>query len=590
MSKKVELSIIGILFIFAFYCALIIGIPWDEGFEMMRGKERLKYLISLGSFKSYWNYQSEEFNPGFYSTLAIFITNMFPKKFESDVFHLTNSLFSILTVFGIYRISSILFNKNVGKITFLLCFLNPIFFGHMAMNSKDTIVAFANVWSTYIFLRYLQNQSKNCNRYILLAGLTIGIGTGVRIPFIITLIPLFFFAIIDIFFLKKITNLNFSFKKFVIHLIPVLFIAYLITISCWPQVHENIFTKPFEIASNIGNTKTHIFGLPWMLFNGDFISTNQPPNSYIIVNFFYKSPEFILFCYVIFIYFIITNKKFFLSEFKFFLNKILLILFIFLFPTIYLIFLPYKVYDGLRLFLYLIPYFNIIPGLAIYYLIYKSNSLIPKLLSGVTAGLFLYYVFIFIPYRVYDGLRIFLYIIPYFSIIPALTIYYLINNFNRLMPKLLLGAITSLIIYYLFIFFSFTPYQYTYLNKFVGNLSNAHKKFENDYWATSTKELINKIPNETNFILNKTKIKIAFCGVPHNLGKRELNKLNNLSYEQKNLYAKDVDYIIMTNRAEQDIDNNTLANTKTCFEKFRGEDLVSVKRNGLMLSTIRKLK
>ena len=46
----------------------------------------------------------------------------------------------------------------------------------------------------------------------------------------------------------------------------------------------------------------------------------------------------------------------------------------------------------------------------------------------------------------------------------------------------------------------------------------------------------------------------------------------------------------MTNRAEEDRDNNTLANTKTCFEKFRGEDLVSVKRNGLMLSTIRKLK
>ena len=162
MPKKIELSTIVILFIFVFYCALIIGIPWDEGFEITRGKERLKYLLSLGSYKIYWDYQSEEFNPGFYSTLAIFITNMFPKKFENEIFHLTNSLFSILTVFGIYKISSILFNKKVGKIIFLLCFLNPIFFGHMAMNSKDTIVAFANVWSTYIFLRYLQNQKKNC--------------------------------------------------------------------------------------------------------------------------------------------------------------------------------------------------------------------------------------------------------------------------------------------------------------------------------------------------------------------------------------------------------------------------------------------
>ena len=79
----------------------------------------------------------------------------------------------------------------------------------------------------------------------MLAGLTIGLGTGVRIPFVITLIPLFFFTIIDIFFLKKITNQNFSFKKFIIHLIPVFLIAYLITISSWPHVHENIFTKPF---------------------------------------------------------------------------------------------------------------------------------------------------------------------------------------------------------------------------------------------------------------------------------------------------------------------------------------------------------
>ena len=57
-------------------------------------------------------------------------------------------------------------------------------------------------------------------------------------------------------------------------------------------------------------------------------------------------------------------------------------------------------------------------------------------------------------------------------------------------------------IYYLFIFLSFTPYQYTYLNKFIGNFSYAHQKFENDYWAISVKELIKKIKNKT---LNKNK-------------------------------------------------------------------------------------
>ena len=307
-------------------------------------------------------------------------------------------------------------------------------------------------------------------------------------------------------------------------------IAYLVTISFWPHAHENIIIEPFKLALLLRDLDFP-FGLSWVLFNGRFFDTSQPPNSYIIINFFYKSPEFILLCFVIFIYFIIANKKFFLSQFDFFWAKILLILFIFLFPTIFLIFLPYRVYDGLRLFLYLMPYFNIIPGLAIYYLIY---------------------------------------------------------NFNSLMPKLLLGVIGSLFVYYLLIFILLTPYQYTYLNLFIGNFSNAHKKFENDYWAISIRELIKKIPRETNLISDNTKIKITFCGVPDSLVKKELKKFKNLKFEQQNIYAKDFDYVIMTNRALEDREDNILANVTTCFEKFKGEDLITVERNGLMLSTLRK--
>jgi len=176
MLKKVEISTLIILIIFAFYCALTIGSSWDESYEMTIGKERLKYLFSFGSYKDYKFYRYTEFYPGFYNTLAIFVTKIFPNKYEIEIWHLTNTIFSISTVFGIYKITSNLFDKKVGKIVFLLCFLNPIFFGHMAMNSKDTMVAFAHVWSTYIFLRYLQKQniSNNRNRYILLAGLTVG--------------------------------------------------------------------------------------------------------------------------------------------------------------------------------------------------------------------------------------------------------------------------------------------------------------------------------------------------------------------------------------------------------------------------------
>ena len=327
MLKKVEISALALLFIFTIYCALTTGSSWDEPYEMNIGKDRLKYLLSFGSYEYLNHYKKTEFYPGFYNTLAIFVTKMFPIKYEIEVWRLLHVTFSILTIFGIYRISKTLFNKKVGKIVFLLCFLNPIFFGHMAMNSKDTMVAFAHVWSTYIFLRYLQTQNttKNHNRYILLAGLTVGFGTGVRLPFIATLFPLIIFAIVDIFFLKTITTPKFSIKKFTFDLIKVLTIAYLIVISTWPQVHSNIFIEPYKMF--MAQAKLQSFGVNWILLNGNFFDTLYLPKSYIFINFFYKSPEFILLCYLIFIYFVVVNKKIFVTNFDYFWTKIFLILF-----------------------------------------------------------------------------------------------------------------------------------------------------------------------------------------------------------------------------------------------------------------------
>ena len=139
------------------------------------------------------------------------------------------------------------------------------------------------------------------------------------------------------------------------------------------------------------------------------------------------------------------------------------------------------------------------------------------------------------------------------------------------------------------IFVSITPYQYTYLNKFVGKFENAYKKFENDYWAISTKELIEKIPQETNLISNNKKIKISVCGANHQIIERQLNKLKKIKYERKHLYAKDVDYVIMTNRIYFQ-DGDKIESVKSCFEKIKGKDVVKVERNGLILSTIRETR
>ena len=50
MLKKVEFPILILLFSFAIYCALVIGISWDELGHIYIGNERLKYLFSFGSY------------------------------------------------------------------------------------------------------------------------------------------------------------------------------------------------------------------------------------------------------------------------------------------------------------------------------------------------------------------------------------------------------------------------------------------------------------------------------------------------------------------------------------------------------------
>ena len=99
-------------------------------------------------------------------------------------------------------------------------------------------------------------------------------------------------------------------------------------------------------------------------------------------------------------------------------------------------------------------------------------------------------------------MRLFLWSLPYFCIIPAFTIYYLTENFKFIKSKLTLSFLIIFIIYFIFNFLSITPYHYTYLNIFNGKIENRYQKFENDYWGSTIKELV----KNTNVLLLMTHV------------------------------------------------------------------------------------
>jgi len=243
----------------------------------------------------------------------------------------------------------------------------------------------------------------------------------------------------------------------------------------------------------------------------------------------FKSPEYFLISYVFFLLLIVNLKLFFEKIFLNYSYKLYLVLLMIIFPNLVSILIPFPLYDGMRLFLWSLPYFCIIPGL---------------------------------------------------------TIYYLIKNFNDIKSKLFLSFLSLSVIYFLFNFFIITPYQYTYLNILNGENSQRYKKFESDYWSVSINELIKKANLNKNDV-----IKVAVCGA-HPRAYTYLKKAGYKNIKKAN--PKEADYIIMTNRTSRVSGELTAESTNknvkilNCFDRFKGEDIFKVERNNMPLSVFRK--
>ena len=130
----------------------------------------------------------------------------------------------------------------------------------------------------------------------------------------------------------------------------------------WPHTHQNIFLQPFKLALE---SFLFGFGTPAVLFNGEIFHPNELPKSYILVNLFYKMPEFVILSFVIFLILFFKISLHFKNKFKGYNFKILTILLIIIFPNHLILASPYSAYDGLRLFLFLIPLVSNFPFLLI---------------------------------------------------------------------------------------------------------------------------------------------------------------------------------------------------------------------------------
>ena len=560
--NRIIISVISLLILFAWWTSLSIGLSSDEYFHHINGLKRYNFLTSLGEDENF-QFRNNEFYPGLYDTLSYAIGQIIliiNKKFYANnidiVMHSVNIIFSTLSILGLYLFSKKIFNKNIALVSVLLTLLNPFFFGHMGMNSKDIVIFFSLIWFAYYFYLYCV-ENKNITKNLLLSSFFIGFGCGVRLTFLVVVFPVVICGLIYLFNRYRSDYLDLI-KRLSLHILIAFFITIFLVVLCWPHIFASIQSDNlFRFLSIIiKNTINWNDGPKIGILNGEYYEVFNTPKSYFIYFIVYRLPIYFSIL-LIFSYYLMFFKKLKIrDEIVDFNNKFLIINLIAFFPILLVLILSANVYDNIRLFLFVIPFFCIIASFSI-------NQLFKTFKDNTKNKIFVSIIFIL------------------FSV-----------SFYR--------------------FLILTPYQYTYVNYVYPSYEKTIDKFEQDYWGTSYKELVKKMKSEYS-IKEVQSFKIADCYGGDSTLLYYLNK----NFGVKRLYNIDerplrATHIVLTNRSFLDVLNNPLIGDlvdekgtmkvkdmekivrtpgvkTTCFSHYEGEDQVVVSRDGAKFSSIRKL-
>ena len=560
ISKNIVLIFISFLLLLSWWSSLTVGLSTDEYFHHINGMKRYNFLVSLGEDKNF-QFRNNEFYPGLYDTLSYALGQiilLINKKFYAAnidfVMHIVNVTFSTLSLLGLYLFTKKILNKDIAILAVLITLLNPFFFGHMGMNSKDLIVFFSLIWFAYYFYLYCV-ENENINKNLLLASFFMGFGCGVRLTFLVVIFPLVVSGIIYLVYKYK-SHYSQLIKRLSLH-IPIAFlITIFLVILCWPHIFVSIQSDNFFrfLSIIVENTINWNQGPKTGIINGEYYEVFDTPKLYFLNIVLFRLPFYFTILLLI-TYFLFFRKKL----------------------------LPQLDIDNFNLkfgLINLIAFFPIILALIL-------------------------------NVNVYDNLRLFLFIIPFFAILASLSLYQILISFKKSwVIKSFASIILILFSLSFYRFIILTPYQYDYINYSSVKLSNANEKWEHDYWGASYKELVLKIKNNLSDEEIRN-LKITNCSgddtllyyLYRHLGKKFI-------YRSKKEHL--ADHVILINRATLDVINNpmlgNLVNEKgvmlkkdmervvrtpgvktRCPVQYKGTDVIKVTRGGITLSSLRKL-
>ena len=521
--KKITYVIFLLFFFIGIYTYKDYGISVDEEFERRVGFYWLEYVLSFTTFDNFYNSALLKLNEITGFTLPTAKDNKFygvifnlPMAFLEVVFEINDSkeYFHLRHLFNflLFFVSSIFFYKlllsrflkyNIALLGTLFFILSPRIYGDSFFNNKDIVFLSLVSIALYFCIKAIE---KDNYKNLLIFSIFAAICTSSRILGIIFPISFILFYFLSFFQenknLKKIIFFTISYFIFLIIFWPAL----------WENPIENFFLA-FKYFSDLQGFNIKMF------FNGEYISTNFLPYSYI------------------FTWILITT------------------------PILYIL-------------LFLIGYYYIFKKLFIRFINIKEKSNYPDLWRDINEkqDLFIFFIltsviFYLITFNVilYTGWRQ-IYFLNVFIIYISVHGFYKIhlNLKSKIKPNIQFGLIGLFLIFIVYKMIIYHPYQNLYFNSVFNK--NAHNKFEVDYWGLTGKKFL-----ESVLILekNKNQIKIGVASfIPL---ERSLKLLSKEEREKIIIVGQDyekADYIYTVFISEVDINGNDKYKIPSNFTKI----------------------
>lgn len=414
----------------------------DEDIEAQYGRDIFNYYahgdkISLGYDSAVFvtktrnqQYYGQEFYGGMFDLMTEMTHRAFPSWEIMEVRHFYSSIFGALLMIFTGLLAYRLSKKKwwVALLALIFMFFSPRMFGDSMSNGKDIPFSMGMTMGTYYLVRILQDIKFKKNLWIEALLLAIGwsIILGMRTAGGVLFIAYTgFFIFIYYLFNREDWNmlkLEKRYLKGIVFLVSAFLLGSIIGYLTWPFGLQAPVKNLFLALKEMSNRQVTIR----VLFEGKDMISNNMPWYYVIKWIFISSPIIILMASIAFI--LLLPKA--LKEFGVF--AVILLLFSFFFPLLYIIVKHSTVYDSWRHAYFVYPSSVIMAALAI--------DLLTSFFSGKLK---------WIPLTV-----------ALLGMVPAIA-----------------WTVTT------------TPYQYVYFNQFVGGIQGAFGNYEIGYYQTSNREM-----------------------------------------------------------------------------------------------------